>query len=538
MGEPSIEVFVPEESGIYVPDSVSAQLLGRKDSGSEPARESKRPRAAKEGKREKKRHKRRDRERDDERDHERDTGPELTVPPEILELAERAMKHWDMKVSGMTLAATKPEKGWGAIWRIETNRGPRALKLLHRALERNLFSIYAQEYLVGRKARVAPLVRTRSGQLYAVEGGRTFIVTEWIEGLHQASKVTPEGAAALCYGLGEFHRLSKGYEPPPEAYYATRLHRWPAVYRKMRTKLDWIEHLARAYGEMEASPLLLEVLPRFRKQADEAIARLERSGYSKLVARGEKAWGLVHQDGRAPGEKRKAAGAPKGPGRPHAASSDLAQDLADVAVLQAGGVGLVGVDVHLQGEGRLHPDDHVVERQRPRAAGPHPNLLPVLHAELLGVGRGHVDVPRSDDDAFMDLDPPRGPLDDDPRGALNVAAHPDDAGDSQQAGISRRDLHLRGAPGRSQHPDLRDRTLRPDDGDLLVGGELAGLNEVLLHGEGCARAEQGLHVLLGQVDMPGADVDYDSLCIGHGSIDLLKCDRTTGVACSVERSRG
>jgi len=222
--------------------------------------------------------------------------PDLTVPPEILALAEQAATAWDMKVTGMTVAATKPEKGWGAIWKIDTNRGPRSLKLLHRPFARNLFSIGAQDYLVGRKARVAPLVRTRDGLLYTRVGERMFIVTDWIEGLHPAPKETPDGAAALCYGLGEFHKLSQGYQPPPEAYNATRLHRWPAVYQKLRTKIDWFEHLAKAYRDMPASPLLLDVLPRFRAQADEAIQLLGASAYKELIARGDQAWGLVHQD--------------------------------------------------------------------------------------------------------------------------------------------------------------------------------------------------------------------------------------------------
>lgn len=229
-------------------------------------------------------------------EEEEESYPDLTVPPEIMALAEKAAEAWDMKVTGWTLAATKPEKGWGAIWRIETNRGPRALKLLHRPFERNLFSIGAQEYLVKRKARVAPLVPARDGLLYTVVGGRMFIVAEWIEGLHQAPKDTPDGAAMLCGGLAEFHRRSLGYEPPPGAVNASRLHRWPRVYQKLRTKLDWFEHLARAYHDLPASPVLLEVLPRFKEQADEAIRMLEASAYRQLIARGDQAWGLAHQD--------------------------------------------------------------------------------------------------------------------------------------------------------------------------------------------------------------------------------------------------
>lgn len=232
----------------------------------------------------------------DQADHH-DDGPDepLTVDPELVALAERAMHHWDMKVYGMTVAATKPEKG-GAIWWIDTSHGPRSFKLLHRPVERSLFSVGAQDYLVQRQARVPALVRTKQDELFTVVDGRMFITTDWIEGLKQASKVRLEGAAALCYGLGEFHRLSQGYQPPPGAYFATRLAKWPRTYAKMRTKLGWFEAIARAYSDLPASAGLLSVIDQFRMQCETAIALLENSPYRQLVARGEAAWGLVHQD--------------------------------------------------------------------------------------------------------------------------------------------------------------------------------------------------------------------------------------------------
>lgn len=56
---------------------------------------------------------------------------EQYVPPELEQLAHLVCKSYDMDVKGMTLITSKPDKG-GAIWRIDTNHGPRSLKVLHR----------------------------------------------------------------------------------------------------------------------------------------------------------------------------------------------------------------------------------------------------------------------------------------------------------------------------------------------------------------------------------------------------------------------
>jgi spore coat protein SA len=217
------------------------------------------------------------------------------VPPAVEQAGLRVMEHYDMAVSGMKLITAKPDKG-GAIWRIETNRGPRSLKLLHREAPRSLFSVGAQEYLVKRGARVPGLVRTRSGELAVQIDGKLWIVTDWIEPLAPATKVDLQGAAALCYGLGEFHRQSQGYVPPAGAYNASRLYRWPKTYQKVLTKVGWFREIARAYGEQPAAPTLLSVVDQFEQQARDAIARLDRSQYAALVARGEQAHGIVHQD--------------------------------------------------------------------------------------------------------------------------------------------------------------------------------------------------------------------------------------------------
>jgi CotS family spore coat protein len=219
----------------------------------------------------------------------------MPVPPEVEAMAKRVITHYDMKVQDMQLVTSKPDKG-GAIWRLSTNKGPRSLKLLHRRPSRSLFSIGAQAYLVQKGARVPALVRTKKGDQYVEAGCKLWIVTDWIEGLKQAAKVDLEGAEMLCYGLGEFHKHSKGYKPSRDAERVTRLTRWPDTYNKIITKMDWFRNLAKAYNEMPASPVLLSLIDMFEQQAKQSLSRLEKSPYQELVARGEEYWGIVHQD--------------------------------------------------------------------------------------------------------------------------------------------------------------------------------------------------------------------------------------------------
>ncbi|HEU4965468.1 MAG TPA: CotS family spore coat protein [Bacilli bacterium] len=218
-----------------------------------------------------------------------------TVPPEIDALAVHVMNQYDMTVSSMQLITTKPDKG-GAIWRIDTNHGPRSLKVLHRTPARSLFSVGAQEYLVGQGARVPALVRTKQGDLSFVAGGKMWIVTDWIDELTPATKIDLEGAQALCYGLGEFHRISRGYLPPEGADWASRLHNYPRSYQKVIDKMEWFRHIAELYIDRPASPRILSMIDKYQQQARDTLAALEASPYYELAARGETYWGLAHQD--------------------------------------------------------------------------------------------------------------------------------------------------------------------------------------------------------------------------------------------------
>ncbi|TWI54668.1 CotS family spore coat protein [Halalkalibacter nanhaiisediminis] len=220
---------------------------------------------------------------------------EFYVPPYIEEMAQEVIGHYDMSVCHMEVITTKADKG-GLIWKIDTNHGPLSFKLLHRRPGRSLFSLGAQQYLVEeKKAKVPPIIKTKSGELFVEMGGKLWFVADWIEPLNPVTKDI-EGAKALCYALGEFHQLSKGYTPPKGAENPSRLYRWPKSYQKVVKKMDWFRKIANSYSEMPASQTILFVTDMFEDQARQALTRLEQSAYKELIARGNQAWGLVHQD--------------------------------------------------------------------------------------------------------------------------------------------------------------------------------------------------------------------------------------------------
>lgn len=224
-----------------------------------------------------------------EQDHE------FFVPEYIETYAQEVLKQYDLSVKSMQVVTTKPDKG-GSIWRMETDKGPKSLKLLHRRPSRSLFSLGAQEYLVGiKQARVPPIYKTKSGENYVEAGGKLWFAAEWIEPLQPVTKDL-EGAKQLCHALGEFHRLSKGYVPPKKAEVASRLYNWPKSYKKVIEKMDWFRNIGNAYRELPASAPLLAVVDQFEEQAKESYRRLEQSQYSKLTELGNQHWGLVHQD--------------------------------------------------------------------------------------------------------------------------------------------------------------------------------------------------------------------------------------------------
>jgi CotS family spore coat protein len=219
----------------------------------------------------------------------------MYVPPELEQLARVVLGHYDFQVNDMLLITSKPDKG-GAIWKIGTSKGNLSIKCLHRRPRRSLFSVGAQQYISGLGHRVPSFIPTKDGHMYVEAGGKLWIVTDWIEPLVPVSKVDLEGASQLCFGLGEFHKNSKGYVPPVGSEKSSRIYGWAKYYEKLMAKIGWFQDIASAYSDSPASASLLAVIEEFKRQANEMYQRFQNSPYRKMLTKGEPHWGLAHQD--------------------------------------------------------------------------------------------------------------------------------------------------------------------------------------------------------------------------------------------------
>jgi CotS family spore coat protein len=219
----------------------------------------------------------------------------MYVPPGLEMLAREVMGYYDFQVNDMLLITSKPDKG-GAIWKIGTSKGNLSIKCLHRRPRRSLFSVGAQAYISGLGHRVPSFIPTKEGHYYVEAGGKLWIVTDWIEPLVPVSKVDLNGASQLCFGLGEFHKNSKGYVPPSGSEKSSRIYGWGKYYEKIIAKIGWFQDIALAYSESVASANLLAVIEEFKRQANDMYLRFQNSPYNAMLAKGEPHWGLAHQD--------------------------------------------------------------------------------------------------------------------------------------------------------------------------------------------------------------------------------------------------
>jgi len=112
---------------------------------------------------------------------EEDRGPDLT--PEMIEkltlLGKEIMKQWDLEVIDLEVIQGAQ---MALVWKVTTPDGPVCLKRINRPEKKALFSVYAQNDLAEKGARVPSILITKEKQLYAKHGPFLFVVYEWIEG--------------------------------------------------------------------------------------------------------------------------------------------------------------------------------------------------------------------------------------------------------------------------------------------------------------------------------------------------------------------
>ena len=168
----------------------------------------------------------------------------------------------------------------------------------------------------------------------------------------------------------------------------------------------------------------------------------------------------------------------------------------------ASSVCFVGVDVHSEREVRIYSYDYVavygLAVSRLDAYG---NYFLVADTELLGVCGSHVDVALCDDNAFGYLDFTCRSDELASGSSRDVAALSYGSSETERSCIGEGKLYLSRGTNGSENDYVRNGLLGSFDGDTLLASELTGLAEVLLEGESSTCTEEGLEILLREVDV-------------------------------------
>ncbi|MGE5508351.1 MAG: CotS family spore coat protein [Chitinophagales bacterium] len=168
-------------------------------------------------------------------------------------------------------------------WRIETEAGPRFLKMSTLTLPELSFVSAALAHLRRQGGEAIPrLYPTYQGRLWVEQRGRRFTLTDWYEG-RELDFESPLELEAAILTLSRLHRWGEGFQAPPEGRLRVEWGRWPEKFGRRVTHFEWYRREAEADGSRFAREYAA-LLPAYLHQAKWALELLERSAYPKLSA--------------------------------------------------------------------------------------------------------------------------------------------------------------------------------------------------------------------------------------------------------------
>jgi len=187
--------------------------------------------------------------------------------------------------------------------------------------------------------------------------------------------------------------------------------------------------------------------------------------------------------------------------------------------LEVAGVGFVSVDVNLKLEGGIDAGDEVVKAGVAAGRGDFEgDFIEMFDAVMPGVVGRHVNVTGGADDAVFHFQHAFWPEDVAAGGAVDIAGHADGNVHAELDGVGESELDLGKIAAGAENAKVRDdAAARADEGDGLLGGELAFLIEPLVDGKLSAGAEEEFEGLRGDVHVAGGAV-YEENGSGAGLI--------------------
>ncbi len=209
----------------------------------------------------------------------------------LVELAQNVLLDYGIAPEGLEIIQNK---GLKTIWKFSHNGATMCLKRLRHSEEKALFSVYAQIYIHDNGGNVPGVILNSAGSAITRRGEQLFVVYSWIDG-RDLNFDNPRDLGMAVEGLGRVHKVSIGYTPPERARVSSKLGKWPAQYKSMRTKLSEWKELSRQKAQPQYG-CYLKCVDGVIDIADRAIGAIHSSGYGPLTSMEFKQCPLCHQD--------------------------------------------------------------------------------------------------------------------------------------------------------------------------------------------------------------------------------------------------
>ncbi|ACV61976.1 spore coat protein, CotS family [Desulfofarcimen acetoxidans DSM 771] len=210
----------------------------------------------------------------------------------LLEIAKQVILDYDIKPSVVELFQYGSIK---TVWKLYDSSGLYCLKRMRYDIEKCLFSVNAQKYMLEKGANLPDIVDNIHGSSCTKYKGQTFVLYKWLAG-RQLKFEKKRDLKLLVKGLARFHLASAGYTAGSEILISSKLGRWPHQYSSMRDRLIRWKETARGKSRNKLGRIYLEQADFFISLADKALELLEKSGYSQWVNELQLRKTLCHQD--------------------------------------------------------------------------------------------------------------------------------------------------------------------------------------------------------------------------------------------------
>lgn len=188
----------------------------------------------------------------------------------------------------------RPVRG---VVRLETDQGSVCLKRSESSEGKFHFIHEAIEHLAARSfGRVARVIPDSQGNLYFKRHRSLYYLTNWIDG-DEISFHSVDDVLDAARTLGEFHDVSRGFQPSEEARVKFRWEKWP---EKLRYRLQGLRRFKTIAGTRweptKFDRLFLRYVDYFYNQGLQALDLLARCNYDSLVASAHNQRFFSHHD--------------------------------------------------------------------------------------------------------------------------------------------------------------------------------------------------------------------------------------------------